>query len=235
MKNNRTLFGALILLLSFTSCKKDDFLSSDIASVNIINASIDVPAYYVYFTFADSNYYLQQNPLYFASGANYALLPGSSPVSLVSVSDTLKPYFSTTINVQNTGIYSLYISGTGRNVDTLFLKDNIPFYTDSVAGVRFINLSPGSAPVSVNLAGNDPSQKEFSGLGYQQISDFKAYRAISGTNNYSFEIHDEATGNPIATYDFSFKGMFKSYTLVICGSQDPASSTPVSVFAVSNF
>jgi hypothetical protein len=227
------LFILLILAL-YGSCKKDTYVNKGIASLNVINASINTPWLYVYFTFADSNYFEQQTPVYFGTNEVYSPLPGQSPLSLISSSDTIKPLFRTTIRVNPGDIYSLYISGIGRQVDTLYQKENIPLYSDSVAGLRFVNLSPGSEPMSVNLEGNPPGQPEFANLGYRQISDFKNYSTSGGITNHNFEIRDQLTGNLLSTYSWDFSS-FKNYTLVIAGSADPSLSSPITVFAVRNF
>jgi hypothetical protein len=95
-------------------------------------------------------------------------------------------------------------------------------------------LSSGSQPISINLAGNDASQMEFNPIGYKQITAFKTYPDTCGISSYNFEVRDKATDNLLTTFQWSFS-LFKNNTLVISGSEDPASSTPISVFAVNNY
>jgi hypothetical protein len=107
-------------------------------------------------------------------------------------------------------------------------------YSDSISGVRFINLSQGSKPISINLQGNLPAQAEISGLAYKQVSVFKTYPDTNGISSYNFEIRDQASGNLLTTFSWNFT-LFKNNTLVITGSEDPSIGTPVNVFPVNNF
>jgi len=223
----------LFSLLTF-SCAKDPYTNKGVSSLNIVNAStVDYPLY-VYFTFADSNYYLQNDPLYPGSNYIYSLEPGKKPLSFVAVPDTSKPLLQTYVSLRPGTVNTFFLSGTDGQVDTLVSTDTIPTYADSAAGVRVVNLSPGSQPMSINLAGNPPDQAEFSSIGYRELTQFKKYTGSNGVNSYNFEVRDQATGNLLTTYSWYFS-LFKNYTLVISGSEDPSNPIPLGVFTVNNF
>jgi hypothetical protein len=65
-------------------------------------------------------------------------------------------------------------------------------------GLRFVNISKGSGPVSVNLAGQ-ANGSEVEGLAYKNVSSFKKYKAGSGVSSYTFEFRDEVTGTLIGS------------------------------------
>src|SRR6185369_10245432 len=114
------------------------------------------------------------------------------------------------------GLYTIFVVGADKLVDTMFLQDFIPVITDSSAGVRFVNLAQGSSLISVNLEGNDPAQTEFSNLGYKQVSNFKSYTGMNGITYYNFEVRDQASGNILTTFSWNIV-LFKNQTLVING------------------
>jgi len=166
-------FLILSTVIAASSCKKSNFGSSGIASINIINASTDLPSVIVNFSDTTLPFYLNQAPISSGSNLEFGVPSGPNPLIVVSSSDTVKPVYRGTLNLEAGGIYSLYLAGQGGVADTILTKDVIPVYADSSVGVRFINLSPDSKPISVNLAGNDPTKAEFSNLAYKQEMGFK--------------------------------------------------------------
>jgi len=189
---------------------------------------------------------LNQAPLeYFASASQIGYASyweegsyvGSVSLSLCDLTDTLRSLWKGTLDLPNGSIHTLFLSGDTSSVDTLLTTDVIPYYplADSVAGVRFINLSKGSLPMTVNLQGNLPGQTEFSNLEYRQISSFKQYLANSSAPaNYTFEIRDQATGTLLCTAFQWVYTPFDNYTLAIAGSENPSGTTPITIIQVDN-
>lgn len=224
------LFFALLIVNA--SCKKAS-VNPGLISFNVIQATTDVPSVYVYFTATPSNFYQQQAIIPYAASAEYGIAP-NTPLVVVSSADTSKNLLSGTLHLKNGGIYSLYLAGPASHLDTLLLQDQIPVHADSSSGVRFINLSSGRQPITVNLQGNPSTQTEFPVLAYKHISSFKSYPATSAITSYNFEIRDQASGLLLSTFTWNL-ALFKNNTIVICGSEDPTSSTPVSAFQVNNY
>jgi len=233
MKTLRYL--TLIFLMGglWTACKKGDPAPAGLTALNVINASTDVPSVAVNFTIPPTPFYKQQAVVGYGSVAEYGNLPGSLPLTLVSSADTTQNLFQGTLNIGKGKIFSLYICGTLPRVDTLLMQDNIPVHRDSTSGLRIINLSPDSGPLSVNIAG--ASATDFTPLAYKQISAFKSYpvtSAIINNGGYNFEVKD-GSGNVVATFSWNNSFFpFKNYTMVISGL---ASQSSVQVFQVNNF
>jgi hypothetical protein len=229
----RILFGIVILSLLIYSCKKDKDAPDDSASLTIVNADQFAPVTAINFSTAKIDFSQAPTVIPFQGWLEFGLQTGSTSFNLVSSSDTTAVLLHSDLNLTLAGIYSLYVAGTSGHTDTVLMKDNIPYYAsaDSVAGTRFINLSPDSGPVSINLAGS--ANPEFSSLAYKKITLFKPYAATSNiTNNggYNYEVRD-GSGNLLATFNW-MPTVYKNYTLVISGM---LSNSTVSVFAVNNF
>jgi hypothetical protein len=231
----------ILLTLSFlSSCKKDSINEPTLSSLNIINASQDVPALSVNFTFNPIAYSKwlgpNQSPFIYGSNLQFGNPSGNLPLELISLQDTLHSFYKSTLNLKAGGVYSLYIIGQNQP-ETMFLEDHIPAYQDSTSGVRFINLSPDSQPVTINLVGNSSNQTEFTSLAYKQISNFKAYPAKSDfiANGYAFEVRDAATGNLLTTFTWYIKPFFCN-TLVFYGLEnDNTGNFPINVFQVNHY
>lgn len=214
------------------SCKKDTGVQSNTASLNIINASSAVPEAAINYSAAGFSYSQNKTFIGYQSALEFGLPTGSNPVNIISSADTTGSVFHGSLNLQLGGIYSLYLAGNSTKADTVFMKDNIPYYgADSVAGARFINLSPDSQPVSINLQGS--ATKEFSSLAYKKITAFKKYpatMAVINNGGYVYEVTD-ASGNVLTTFYWT-PTVFKNNTLVISGSISDGS---ISVFPVNNY
>jgi hypothetical protein len=103
--------------------------------------------------------------------------------------------------LQSGRIYSLYLTGTVAQPDTVFMQEQLAAHSmaDSVAGVRFVNLSPGSNPVSVDIKGQ-ANGSEVVSLAYKARTVFKTYKADHAVTSYIFEFRDASSGTLLTTY-----------------------------------
>jgi hypothetical protein len=226
--------------LFILSCKKDTGSFPAASALNVINASEVAPALTVNFTFSPVPFSQwlgpNQSPFTYGSSLEFGNLSGNLPLELIASTDTVHPFYKNTVNFPAGSTHSLYLIGNGSQPETMLLQDQIPSYQDSTSGVRFINLSPDSQPITVNLQGDLPSQTEFPALAYKQISSFKAYSAKStNSSGYTFEIRDAISGSLLTTFTWNFK-IFFCNTLVIDGLENNTSGNfPLSVFQVNHY
>lgn len=216
---------------SITACKKDNAVPT-VAALNIINASADLTKLTVNFTQSPVPFYKQLAQIGYGASAEYSEPTGTVPITLISSADTLHHFFQGTLHLAPGDIYSLYVYGKLPSIDTLLLKDNnIPIHKDSTCGVRFINLSTDSGPLSVNVQGS--STVDFTNIAFKNITVFKTYPLTTATINnggYTFEVKD-AGGNVLTTFSWSFK-IFQNNTVVVTGSK---ASNSVQVIQVNNY
>jgi hypothetical protein len=132
---------------------------------------------------------------------------GEQPLAIYRYPDTLAhstPLYNLTLELQSGTIYTLFLTGTLAAPDTMMTIDNPPYHplADSSLSIRFVNLSPGSTPVSVNVTGS-PNGTEVGSLGYKNMTGFKSYTATSTVSHYNFEFRDAATGTLLTSYDLT--------------------------------
>jgi hypothetical protein len=162
---------------------------------------------------------------------------GEQKLTVYRFPDTLvqsKPLFNLTLHLKPAAIYTLFLTGTLTSPDTLFTTDAPPFHppTDSTLGIRFVNLSPGSTPVSVNIAGN-ANGSEVSSLPYKGITAYKNYPATAAISMYKFEFRDAATGTVVNTLDVtginaaSNAKRFRNYTVALMGIPGDAATKKI--------
>jgi hypothetical protein len=154
------------------------------------------------------------------------------------------------LDLKPDNIYSLFLTGADTNSpDYLLTTDTIPFYgpTDSTVGIRFVNLSAGSSPMTVNLEGSGIGS-EANNLAYKSVTGFKGYACNSTVQSYEFVFRDAATGDSLAVYSLDqnqgyglidpFTNIlltFKSATIAIYGSEAGGSAYPLQTVLIDNY
>jgi hypothetical protein len=211
-----------LILLTATvlfSCKKSEINLTPLASLNVTNAIVGGTTAKLgsYATTVSNNNFAQ-----------FGLLTGTIPLYIYPSTDSLKPYYNKTLNTNSGEVYSLFLTGTPTAVDAVVIKEDIPYRTDSTAGIRFINLAPSSTPLNITLS-TTPAVNEVTGLAYKQNTEFKTYQG-KFNSAYTFQVRD-AAGALLTTFALSTSTVprFANITLVI--RQNGAS---VSVFRVNN-
>jgi len=234
----------IITLLFGISCSKNGNVSNPepISAVNIVNAAPNSSPFIVDLTGATSvtEYFSSAQQIDYGSSYEYSIPSGQIPTVVYQISDTNTPAFIGKLLLSPNAIYSIFLAGNINNqggIDTLLVEDFPPNYSiaDSVAGVRFVNLSTGSKPMNVTIEGNPVAQTEFTGLSYKNVSSWKGYPATSIIPGYySFTVWDQSSGDSLTSFTWNYT-LFRNSTLVISGSTNGNSNTPLQVFQMNNF
>ncbi|MBO9573852.1 MAG: DUF4397 domain-containing protein [Chitinophagaceae bacterium] len=212
MKSFNQLLKLLVLITLFSSCEKDEIKTTPLTSLNIVNAISD-----------GQSVRLGSNTTVIPNNANgqMALVAGSNDLYIWPVEDSTHPYYTSNKFETNEGeVYSLFLTGDTTAVESIILKETIPYRTDSIAGIRFINLSPNSAPLNITLS-TSPTTNEVSDLAYKQYTEFKSYPGLYNST-YTFQVRDASTQDPAPPLaEFTFYEWdiprFANVTLVIRG------------------
>ncbi|BAV07721.1 hypothetical protein SAMN05421788_10371 [Filimonas lacunae] len=215
MKKDIRLFCGLLMLLSI-SCKKIDSIpTSPITSITITNVINDGKGIKLINNLRDSaptNDFKQ-----------FAIPSGVQKLYLYPLKDSLNPYYNQIKTLNNGEVYSLFLFGTVNAIDTIWQKENLPYYADSVFGVRFINLCYNSSAVNVTLD-TSPAINEFSSVAYKSITSFKTYPGPYNISQYVFQVRDATTTTILTTLRLS-TSRFKSITLVFRGMKGSTPAT----------
>jgi hypothetical protein len=192
----------------------------------------------------------------------YSITPGSDTVYVVQGSDTLNigpkatgQMFYGILPIQNGRSYSLFLCGADTtSPDYLLTTDTLPYHArnDSTVGIRFVNLSTGSNPISINLEGS-PIGSEAGSLAYKSITGFRNYISNSSVTygGYSFVFRDATTGDSLAIESlagfgssfgvglqdpFSFGPLvFKNITIALIGQPEANSPVPLQTIVIDNY
>jgi len=235
MKNiNYIIFISALVLFAVGACSKTKTVVSPV-SINIIHAMPDGNPILPVFGNEKVSYYSSAQTISYGGYQLYSQMSNDGILSVVSLGDTSRTIYKETLSFMPGYIYSLFMAGDTIKPDVLLSQDTIPLFNDSSVGVRFVNLSIDKTPLSIAIEGNVSPEPEFSSMQYLKISSFKKYSANSLIpGNYTFEVRDDLTGDVLTTFTWTYV-VSKSNTLVISGSKDPNSSTPMTIFPVNNY
>lgn len=227
-------------MLCFASCRQEIAAPDTmVTSINVINALAGVPAIKINVTGSTISYASAKQVAYGSSSFYYSTM-AVTPFKVVSSADTTQYLVNSELRLQ-AGNYSVYIAGVSPHIDTLIRQeDNYPYIKtdttaiDSAVYIRFVNLSPNSAPLSVNI--RNAATAEVSALSYTGISPFKKYAARRSNTSYVFEIRDQATGNLLLTYTLAINtnNRYKNVAVVLRGVAG-SSITPFGAFVANYF
>lgn len=238
-------------MIAIAGCKKSAVPpASTVASFNLVNATVgDNPLairfnnkLVIFSTLTTSNL------LSYGTANLFSPVSGSNTIAFIQSTDTTHTLFTGTFNLQNANAYSFFLTGTVSQPDTMLVRDNLPYYqsTDSVGGVRFVNLSTGSNPVSVDIKGS-ANGSEVQSLAYKGITTFKTYAANHTVSSYIFEFRDAASGTLIASTTISGVNnstgtnttansfRFKNHTLALIGQPGGTGTAAQKLLLINNY
>lgn len=245
----------IFMFFLFYACKKEDVVD-ETAGLNIVNAVVGSNPIVVNFSsdYFLTNYYRNAVQIGFGSWSKSYQFSGyavSQPLMLYQLPDTSVksvPIYNLMLKLSPGSINSLFLTGTITNPDTLLTMDRPPFHssTDSSVGIRFINLSPGSAPVNITLS-TSTSINEFVGIGYKGVTEFKNYPTLisSPVSSYTFQFRDANTNSIITSQTISGINnpgansltndyRFKNITILLIGQSGGTGSAAQRTLIVSN-
>lgn len=205
------------------SCKKEEATTRPIASLTLVNAVVGGKGVKLgggsFTTFNNGS-----NQLF--------LFAGENSLYVWPLADSLNPYYvQSKFTVNDREIYSLFICGVPGSTEGIIVKENIPYRTDSTAGIRFINLAPNKPSLNITLSATT-TVNEVSALAYKNYTEFKTYAGLFNST-YSFQVRDAANPTTVlTTFTLAASAVprFANITLVI--RQNGASG--VAVFRVNN-
>ena len=232
------ILGAVVGL----SCNKqaNNVKRGAVSAFTIVNAVVESDPMIANLASADSVkvFYSTATRISYGSSYQYTVPSGILPTVIYEETDTVHPVYKNNIELSPAGIHSLFLSGVNSNQsmpDTLLTEDHPPFHssTDSSIGVRFVNLSPGSPPISINIQGK-PFGSEVGSLPYKSITPYKTYGASSISIQYVFEFRDASSDSLLTTLTFP-ANPFRNITIVINGLVKGAGPQLLSTFLINNF
>jgi hypothetical protein len=151
-------------------------------------------------------YFATANEINYGSSAEIGSYVGTVSLQLTTITDTSNTLWAGNLNLIQSKIYSLFLTGQDTvHVDTVLTVDSPPYHPsqDSSFSFRFVNLSFGSS-LSINLQGGSYGS-EANNLQYKSYTQFLNYPALSTSQNPTFEIRDAVSDSLL--FSFTVRGI----------------------------
>ena len=240
----------LLIGLIIQSCKKQESTQKALSSLTLVNTSIDIVGLKL-----NTSGLIQSwsgipagNVTNFANSKHYGVFVGTRSVTVTVAADSTKTLYSASQEFKEGAFNTLFLCGQTGSYEGVYLTDeNLPNYTEEVVSIRFINLSPNSPAVSINLTAT-PAVNEAANLVYKQKSEFKTYPAGNVAAGIAFQVKNAVTGSLLASYTLPAAAVspyttatvaqarFKNVTLVIKGLAGTTTGTNAfGVFPVAHY
>jgi hypothetical protein len=200
----------LIIIIWCSSCKKDDFTTTPLASLNIVNTVVSGTPIKMR---GEPNTIINNN-----INSNFGMLAGSRDLYVYPEVDSLLPYYhNSSINFEVQESYTLFLGGMPTAISSLFVHENWTKQDNNIR-IRFLNFSPGSPSVKVNLV-TSIDIEEFSNVAFGQLTEFKAYTKAGTNPSYQFQVRNALTNALITSFTMSAANVagFNNATLVFRG------------------
>ncbi|MES2458462.1 MAG: hypothetical protein V4594_23105 [Bacteroidota bacterium] len=232
----KILISYIFAILFAMACKKDDPKYYATTNLNVVNAAVGAGGIKVNSGISSGFLWSKTASVAYGASALYGATPETHTIIVVPASDTTKVLFNKTFKMQP--INTLYFAGQYPNIDTLFrVEHNLPVVSvgavpDDSMYIRFVNLSPNSPSLSINLKA--VTSKEINALDYKSISEFKKYSALATTSNYVFEVRNATTNLILTSFTVNVSNnRYRTLALVIKGLVGASGADALSVFQVS--
>lgn len=197
------IFSLFVLSVFLNGCSKPEYNPIGVASLTIFKA-IGGPDLRTNFRGTEPIKYANSSTLRYGTSSRYSLPAGENKLGLFAMPDTLadsEPLYFFNFDLPNASIHTLFLVGTLDRPESILVEENIPIYarTDSMMGVRFINLSVNSPKLTVNLK-DEQAGSEIASLSYKEHTAFLPYEVKPTQPDYIFEFRREDTGELLFTY-----------------------------------
>ena len=219
----KIIFSLLALTIFISACKKDwdDSNSITVAGIGFVHASPGTAALDFILDNQKINSFTYTKDLGY-----YAAYPGIRLVG-VAKKDTLKYLTTANATLKSGSFYSVFVVDTLKSTKLLILEDDLKAPETDKAKVRFVNLSPGSAPFDLAIAGTDAPL--FTAKAFKE---FTTFSNIAPNDSYTFELKQGGTVKASLPAVKIEKG--KIYTIWAKGLSSKTDSTGVGLSVMTN-
>ncbi len=252
MKKLTLYITTCLCLFLALSCKKA-LQPENITSLTIINALPGNRLMLADFSDKPANQFNSEGLILY-----YGLFEPNSRLSVQTKEQKLNFYkypfvkgdqslYQLTLNPKQGDINTLFITGTQSQPEHFVVNMKPPYYTvqDSLVGLRFVNLSAGSAPVQVKVSGQGLATAiTTNNLAYKDITNYLPIPANSKIGNLLVEFIDQASGQLLASYPLDAVGgtitdnpwRFRNYTFALKGLPGATNvADAVDVFKINDY
>ena len=225
----KQLFLGLIGAILFASCEENEPGVPQAATVRVVNAILDVAE--IDLRNFQGNFSLNgSDEINYAFSQRYTV-PASADIALdvAPTADTLDIIFSDVLRFDEAGsINTIVLFGDSTRVESFTIEESFSNYSESIYGIRFLNLSEDSEAVfpraiSLDTAGvRDTTVYE--AISFREATAFNQVESGERIENWTFQYLDADDNvlysNTVPLFFFFTPPTFRNITIPIVGRFD---------------
>jgi len=158
----------------------------------------------------------------------YIAYPGSRFIGIVK-KDSSRYITTLTANLKPGKYYSAFIADTLKSTKILLVEDDLSSPETNKAKVRFINLSPGSAPLDLVI--QNQSTPLFTSKAFKEYTNFSS---IDPSDTYTFQVKESGSSTIKASLPTVKIEKGKIYTIWAKGLSSTTDSTKFGLSILTN-
>ena len=226
----RSFLLVIVGAIAIASCEENEPNVPQAATVRVVNAILDVGG--VDLRDFQGNFSLSgSDEIDYGASQRYTVAANTDiPLEVGRASDTLDIIFSDVLRFDEAGaINTIVLYGDSTRAESFIMQEEFTNYQEAVYGVRFINLSEDSDPVtaraiSLDTAGVRDTTVFSPAIAFKESTVFNQVASTDRIENYTFEYLDGnenvlyATTVPLFTF-FS-PPTFRNITIGLVGRFD---------------
>lgn len=214
---------AMLVVMAFASCKKDNIENPQISALSIVNANVGSPALNAFIGQSRVNADL------FTFGKNIDYLNAYSGEREVSFYEGSEKKASGVFNLKDGKFYSLFLAGTWPDTELVLLKDSLTRPAEGKTHIRFVNMAKDAGELDLGLTNGFTlvSQKA-----YKTGSD---YIAVNGNASYTFVIRNHAALTDTVSIPAVSLEAGHSYTVWAKGRKAGTGDSALGVALIKNY
>ncbi|GAA3605110.1 DUF4397 domain-containing protein [Flavivirga amylovorans] len=223
----------IILAVFIVSCQVEDQPISTESSLRVLHASPNVSGIHVDYFQQEIN--LATNPALFYQENIRFTLPANEDrnVLVIPSNDTLSIAYQKSVNFRRGESHTLALTGNVDSIEGILFKDELLKITDSIVGVRFINLASNIGSISVGTSGGSSNIVE--SINFGEASVFNEVTATQASGSYLFQFKDTNNNVLASTFlnplpPFGIKPIFKNFTYALVGNSGNLSVVKIDHF-----
>lgn len=197
------------------------------ASLNVVHAVNNASSLYVDHFNHGIIFSQNSDSLSFGSSQRITLVANTEQtISFILGTDTTRQLFDEIVNFPSGSINTLFLTGSVESIERTFVQDSPLVLTDSLMGIRFVNLSPDAGPIAIEIIDQEGNIVE--NLNFKSASPYSTLSATSDIDDYTV-VFKNADDEVLTSYTFdlfaeprSFFGaprsrVFKNVSIVLTG------------------
>lgn len=223
IKSVKILF-AVLLVIGFASCKKENFEVTPISAISFVNASASSPNLGVYIG-GNKVQTLNNDPFNF--GTYYSYSNAYSGEREISFNEGADKKITGKVTLVDGMLYSVFLAGKWPQAEIVLLEDKLSVPATGKANIRFVNMGQDAGTLDLTNGTTVISSKA-----YKAASEFIA---VDVNSPFNFSIKNSGSADVLVTMPAVSLEMGRNYTIWAKGLKAGTGADALGIGIIKNY